>query len=261
MTNKSIITYLKDRFKGELIIADPKPYDFKVHISMCIHRVIQGSAVNSMYGLLSSPNPKIVCSSHMGDGLIDRARSMEASDYLRKSDADVFMFLDDDISYDPIEVVDFLKRMYKDNLDIAGATYIVKTDKNPFITAKPFPGQVIRFADGSPMVEVRTLGTGFMAMRKWVLSTMAQTLPLCHPKTLSFYPFFQPYPAKLEEDGDWLYLSEDWAFCNRARDLGFKIWLDPSVRLKHTGSYTYELDDLSRPEKQHFQVINYSDPN
>lgn len=254
-----LIKDLQQRFKGQLRIADPKPYDFKVHISMCIHRVIQGSAVNSLYNLLSCQNPKIVCSSRQGDALIDRSRSIEATQYMKGSDADYLMFLDDDIAYDPVDVIRFLHRAHQANCDIAGATYILKTDKNPVITAKPFKGQTISFGPDSDLVEVRYLATGFMLIKKRVLQELVNGLPLCHPKTLAFYPFFQPFPKEI--DGDMKYLSEDWAFCDRARDAGFKVWLDPAVRLKHTGSYTYELDDLSRPEKQHFDVINYTDPS
>src|SRR3970282_2168705 len=29
------------------------------------------------------------------------------------------------------------------------------------------------------------------------------------------------------------YLSEDWAFCERARQCGFQIWADPSIILQH----------------------------
>ena len=32
-----------------------------------------------------------------------------------------------------------------------------------------------------------------------------------------------------------LMLSEDYAFCRRARDAGFRIWLAPWVRTTHSG--------------------------
>src|SRR3546814_15013480 len=36
-----------------------------------------------------------------------------------------------------------------------------------------------------------------------------------------------------------LMLSEDYAFCRRARDAGFRIWLAPWVRTTHSGPATF----------------------
>ena len=44
----------------------------------------------------------------------------------------------------------------------------------------------------------------------------------------------------LIEKGTNIYLSEDFAFCQRWRALGGKIWLDTKSRLTHTGVYSYE---------------------
>jgi hypothetical protein len=35
------------------------------------------------------------------------------------------------------------------------------------------------------------------------------------------------------------FLSEDYYFCARAREAGFRIMMDPTVRLKHWGQYPY----------------------
>jgi hypothetical protein len=33
--------------------------------------------------------------------------------------------------------------------------------------------------------------------------------------------------------------SDDYAFCRRVRDTGFRIWLTPRVRLSHSGPAIY----------------------
>ena len=43
-----------------------------------------------------------------------------------------------------------------------------------------------------------------------------------------------------DRKGSNIYLSEDFAFCQRWRALGGKIWLDTQSRLTHTGVYAYE---------------------
>ena len=35
----------------------------------------------------------------------------------------------------------------------------------------------------------------------------------------------------------------------RAKQEGFKCWIDPSIRLGHVGAYTYTMEDLLRPSK------------
>ena len=35
------------------------------------------------------------------------------------------------------------------------------------------------------------------------------------------------------------YLSEDYMFCQWARDLGIKVWMCPWMRLKHMGTYIF----------------------
>lgn len=37
--------------------------------------------------------------------------------------------------------------------------------------------------------------------------------------------------------------GEDIAFCNRAKELGFKLWCEPTVRLGHIGHLTVWPDD------------------
>jgi len=54
-------------------------------------------------------------------------------------------------------------------------------------------------------------------------------------------PFFLPLLHPIEE-GIW-YLAEDYAFCERARQCGFKVMADTSVRLWHVGNYTYGWED------------------
>ena len=76
------------------------------------------------------------------------------------------------------------------------------------------------------------------------------TLPVCHESwgESSFWPFYLPYVVPWDGDGHIL-LSEDWAFCQRAKDAGFPIWLDPSIRLAHHGDYAFTLEDLLRSAK------------
>jgi hypothetical protein len=35
------------------------------------------------------------------------------------------------------------------------------------------------------------------------------------------------------------YMGEDFLFCDRARELGFDVWIDPSISLGHMGVQEY----------------------
>jgi hypothetical protein len=76
---------------------------------------------------------------------------------------------------------------------------------------------------------------------------MAETMPLLHMKDedRNFYPFFQTMIYDHPEHGKIL-LSEDYAFCERARELGFTVHVNPALRLGHLGPYIYRLEDMGQ---------------
>jgi hypothetical protein len=70
-----------------------------------------------------------------------------------------------------------------------------------------------------------------------VIEAMVPTLPLCHEAThFSFWPLFDFRVVEDAHTGGHNYLSEDWNFCERAIELGFKVWLDPTLMLGHLGT-------------------------
>jgi hypothetical protein len=49
-----------------------------------------------------------------------------------------------------------------------------------------------------------------------------------------------------------LFLAEDYSFCYRARQCGFRIMADTTIRLLHVGTYAYRWEDAGggRPQRQ-----------
>lgn len=231
---------------------------WKVHASLCIHRNIDSLAMDSLIRLLCWPKPRVQFSRTAGDAMIDRARSQEATLFYN-TDSDVLLFVDDDIQYEPEDAIKICTEAYERKTIVVGA-YINKRENFSWITTKPLNDEPIYFKKDAPLVEVKWGATGFMAIHRNVLTDMIHELklPLCHPTDLKFYPFFLPMLWQ-HPNGDHLYLSEDWSFCERARTLGYKIYLDPSVRLGHAGRYVYDLNDLCRPAKEDCAVIKYGD--
>ena len=62
-------------------------------------------------------------------------------------------------------------------------------------------------------------------------------------------PFFHPMPHQCE-DGHW-YLAEDYAFCQRARECGFAIVADTTIRLWHVGTYPFGWEDAGIERHRH----------
>lgn len=92
---------------------------------------------------------------------------------------------------------------------------------------------------GSPLLKVAFTGTGFMCIDSKVLMHMAETAPhYLYPdpangQVQSHWSFFDGGPIKAT------YYSEDWALCQKARELGYDIVIDTRVRITHTGNHTF----------------------
>ena len=184
-----------------------------------------------------------------GDALVSRSRSIVASAFLR-SDADVLVTIDTDIVFRPEDVVTMAEKAGR--YGMIGAVYMTRN-----IATQPalmLPESPVTFGPGREPVEAPYISTGFTATHRRVFERLAKDLPLCHRGwndrgiDTSFYPFYLPMVVPNDSEGHW-YLSEDWAFCERAKQAGFSCWIDPSIRLGHIGSYQYHLEDLVRPER------------
>jgi len=84
-----------------------------------------------------------------------------------------------------------------------------------------------------------------------------QRLPMCNERfKIPLIPFFHPMLHQCE-DGHW-YLAEDYAFCERARQCGYKIMADTTIRLWHIGNHAYGWEDAGM-ERERFDtfVLNF----
>lgn len=77
----------------------------------------------------------------------------------------------------------------------------------------------------SGLVEVAYSGMGFMLVRKGVFESLE-------------YPWFSAMDFDTEKNGVQIqdFCMEDVAFCLKAKKAGYKIWIDPSVKLGHEKS-------------------------
>jgi hypothetical protein len=176
-----------------------------------------------------------------GDSLVCRARNNLAATFLAVAkDCTHLLFIDCDIVFEPW----MIQRLISHDKPVVCGMYPLK---------RTVPGWVVNNVPGADMqsnglVQVREAGTGFMLIRRDVLEAMAAAHPEIaylpddnenggHPR----YDFFSVGPYRDRVVDRVRYLSEDYYFCQRWRDMGGDIWLDTKVRAKHIGRAIYPL--------------------
>ena len=175
---------------------------------------------------------------YRGYSAVDAVRNQVASDALAAGFAE-FMWIDADVVFSPDDV----DRLRAHNLPFTCGVYPKKGPRE--FACEFLPGTTaVRFGTSGGPTEVRYCGFGFTHTRKDVFVALHQrlSLPVCNNRFgTPLVPFFQPMVVP-DPGGAWS-LSEDYAFCERARRCGFSVLADTSVRLWHVGSYRYGWED------------------
>lgn len=167
-----------------------------------------------------------------GAGVIN-ARIVAANRFL-ETDCSHLLTIDSDVvNWTP----DVIQQLLKHDKDVIGAFYTKKQKKLDYVCAalpdKPEP-------DKEGLMEVARLGTGFLLVKRKVLEKMkekwkdSETFVNVQGKEL-----FNFYPMGVRNRE---YVSEDWFFCDRARELGYKIYGDTNIVLGHLGEAIYPLE-------------------
>lgn len=206
---------------------------------------------------------------HMGikfvgcDSLVPRARNRLVAHFMDTRDTDL-LFVDADITFSTEDVLTLLScdepivggvypRKQLDWTRIAAAAKAgVSPDQLPYYGFIPVMNWSVP-GDYSleDLIEVRHLGTGFLRIKREVFTTMIEKLgdsitfdysadePLFRGRTgYDFFPTGPDIRYPLGSGGR-QYMSEDWAFCELARQCGFKLYAAPLVRLVHSGYMDY----------------------
>ncbi len=217
----------------------------KVYIGSAVWRQLEAAHVVSLVQLLREPG--FVWHPQIGDALIERARGISATWFLeRHPECDVHLSIDSDIVGFSLEDTKKLCELTMD-YDIVGGVYVRRSQSETTPASWYMDGVPVIHAFNHTPIEVKWLATGFMAVHRRVFETLAKTTPTSHLKDKNhYYTFYQPCNFEDKEVEDTVELSEDWAFCHRAREAGFKCYIDPAMRLGHIGNYVYTLEDMLR---------------
>lgn len=207
------------------------------HVSSCYHLKKELDAAGIKHDFLRIRN----------ESLITRARNVCAASFLNETDLGYLLFIDADIEFQPADVA----RIW--NLGLGGSNVVAGHYRHKKADA-PYSawvrGALRPIDDFKEPFEVDYAGTGFMLIPRETFERLIEEhhdweyeegMPLEDkphlPPTLPTWAFFQD-PIEDSELGRF-HLSEDYFFCKSVRELGMKVIMDPSVRLKHWGMYPY----------------------
>ncbi len=141
---------------------------------------------------------------------VNRARNSCAAKFL-SGDCTHLMFVDADIQFNPRDIV----KLIQHDKDIVGGIYPQKT-----LPPKMVVNTLNNGEQQGDLIEVGTLGTGFMMIKRSVFEKMIEegatpyvdAIGLSPEENLNQYDFFQ---CTIDSKGR--YLTEDWSFCRRWR--------------------------------------------
>jgi len=176
-----------------------------------------------------------------GYSQIDVARNEIAS----KAVLDGFLetiWIDADIGFHP----DAVEKLRAHNLPIVCGVYAKKGKRELAIDVLPGTKQMV-FGKNGGVCEIEYAATGFLLVRRQVYLDIQFRLglPVCDEHFgANIIPYFMPM-VRPHREGHW-YLGEDYAFCARARQAGYKIMADTTIRLWHVGNYKYGWEDAGR---------------
>jgi hypothetical protein len=226
----------------------------KVLIVICKNRPMETKPMRCLTDALRYPYKDIELEWTAGEeSLLLRSRSAMATAFLDQwTDYDIFLFIDDDVTYgqqipgsfrvDSHKAIEYVVESCLQTKSIVGGLYSIKCDTGPQAGRICCVGidngeayHNVTIGPGGGLVEVKWTGTGFLAFPRHVLQGMAAKTEKVnmYGEGNNNYPFFMPFFHK------GTMLSEDYAGCERARESGYKIWADSRIILGHVGLKEY----------------------
>lgn len=185
-----------------------------------------------------------------GFSQVDVARNRLASEAMAEGFEEL-MWIDSDIAFEPQSV----QRLRSHGLPMVCGLYPKKAEKE--WSSRLLPGQKsITMGEGGGIVEILYAATGFLLVRRQVFQEVQrqQQLPSCFWRGgTPTIPYF--LPMVIPSGAGHVYLGEDFAFCERVRRSGIRIYADTSIRLQHIGIYGYSWEDtgVGLPRGRSFQ--------
>lgn len=191
-----------------------------------------------------------------GCSIITMARNMLVDEFL-KTDCTELLFIDADVIAEPHHILRLLAQSLDKDIT-AGAYPRRKRDKMFFMDLHYDDKGDLEF-EGS-MMRINRVGTGFMLIKRHVIEHVASEAKKYvgqDGESLVAGVFEFSY------QGD-KFVGEDYTFCDKASELGYKVWIDVEISLPHVGTEEFTNDFknevvvplLEETRKNKLKVVN-----
>ncbi len=191
------------------------------------------------HSLLTTANESLIC----------RGRSKLFNFFYHRTDFDKFLFIDSDIKFQPSDI----EKLLDLDVEMCAAGVPLKSTTPTYNFGIPTSNGKPIWNEDKSAFKTDFVGTAFLMIDRVVFEKMARAYPNLRymPETTSTYTnkpaiddieinnsfhFFQTYICQ----NTCSIRSEDYAFCDRWKDIGGDIWIRPDIQLSHVGSNVFE---------------------
>lgn len=191
------------------------------------------------------------------DAMVSRARNTLLYQFWARSDASHILYIDADMGF-PAEAP---ARLLAAGKDVVAGLYPIrdrfwdKTTQDHIRRGEPQETATLRYVgetdalhhykEKGPLVQTYYAGTGFMMISRNAIDRMIKAYPETAYKRIDVAGGSQEGEYYALFDGSicpktGTYLSEDFTFCRRWREIGGEVWLDTSIELTHAGKACFQ---------------------
>ncbi|MCE2576811.1 hypothetical protein [Komagataeibacter sp. FNDCR2] len=190
------------------------------------------------------------------DAMISRARNTLLHKFLVLSDASHILFIDADIGF-PAEAP---ARLLAADKDLIAGLYPIrdrfwdKATQENMLHGESQETASLRYVgeteamhqtwEKGPLVKTHYAGTGFMMISRKAVSMMVKSYSetayrrIDAPGSEGDGLYHALFDGSIDPDTG-TYLSEDFTFCRRWREIGGEVWVDTSISLTHAGRASF----------------------
>jgi hypothetical protein len=214
---------------GKSVFIGLPAYDFKVSLKLAVSlaRFAQAAPQHGVDVNIGS-----VC----GCSVVSRARNLLVKDML-DAGSDYLMFIDSDINFEPDDIFRLMAWAQDSKKGIVAGVPRVRDAKKTYIADLDHDENGDLTMNAMGLVRGKRVATAFMLIQRSVITDVMAANPdwnyfdkRCGKEVPALFDF------KLTAEG---YIGEDFLFCDRTRELGYEVWIDPTIALGHMGVQEY----------------------
>lgn len=197
------------------------------------------SLVHDMFRIAVS-GTEVKVFDELGHADIYLLRAQIVANFLADKDATDLVMIDSDVGWEP----GGLMKLLSHDVDIVAGAYPKRQDPITFMfrSARDDGGELVGDSE-TGLIEVWGMPGGFMRIRRATVEKMVAHYGAELNALDNWVPggtvcrLFDPYWIRTETGNR--VLAEDYAFCQRWRDIGGKVYMDASISMAHIGTKAY----------------------